>query len=170
MSRCIVRGKHTSHHYFGLVCLLAIMTVIIIALSACGGTSNATPTGGAGSATAVASPSATGGTSGGTTQGLIAQGDQLSQQLGCRGCHSIDGTRAIGPTWKGLFMSQVTLTDGSTVTADDAYLKESITQPDAKIVQSYKAGVMSAAIQGVMGQISQDDNLNALVEYIKSLK
>lgn len=149
------------------LCLAVALSVAV--LSACGGTA-ATPTSSAVPATVIPSPTATSGPSGGLDQALVAQGDHLSQQLGCRSCHSINGTKIVGPTWKGLYLSKVTLNDTVVVTADDQYLRESITQPDAKIVQGYQPGVMSGATRWKMDQINEDNNVNALVEYIKSLK
>lgn len=101
---------------------------------------------------------------------LAPKGQQLAQQLGCLACHSTTGQQIVGPSWKGLAGSQRQLQDGSTVAADDAYIKESILQPDAKIVKGFPQGVMAGAIAPVEPQIQQGDNLDALVAYIKSLK
>ena len=49
-------------------------------------------------------------------------------------CHSIDGGRGSGPLFKGIYRRTEKMTDGSVITVDDAYLRESIVQPDAKIV------------------------------------
>lgn len=49
-------------------------------------------------------------------------------------CHSVDGSASVGPTWKGLYLSQVKLSDGSVVAADEPYLRESISEPGAKTV------------------------------------
>ncbi|HEU0113150.1 MAG TPA: c-type cytochrome [Thermomicrobiales bacterium] len=101
---------------------------------------------------------------------LAAQGAQLFAQFACVGCHSTTGQRMTGPPLNGLAGSQVTLSNGQTVTADAAYLRESILQPDAKTVQGYPSGVMAATISGFESQIQQDDNLQALIAYIESLK
>jgi cytochrome c1 len=97
----------------------------------------------------------------------VATGKQLAASLGCTGCHSVDGTPGAGPTWKALAGSQVKLADGTTVTADDAYLAESIRDPDKQIVASFKPGVMSSVIKP--GSVSQAD-AQALVAYVDSLK
>src|SRR5271167_209928 len=47
----------------------------------------------------------------------VARGRELYQADGCSGCHSLDGTRGTGPSWKGLAGSQVKLSDGRTLTA-----------------------------------------------------
>jgi cytochrome c oxidase subunit 2 len=60
----------------------------------------------------------------------------------CAGCHSIDGSRLVGPTWLGLYGRQEELTDGTTVTADDDYIHNSIINPNAQIVATYSGGQM----------------------------
>jgi cytochrome c551/c552 len=101
---------------------------------------------------------------------LAAKGQELAQQFGCLACHSTTGQQIVGPTWKGLAGSQRQLANGQTVAADDAYIKESILQPDAKIAKGFAPGIMSGAVTAVEPQIQQGDNLDALVAYIKSLK
>ncbi len=90
-------------------------------------------------------------------------GAQLSIDLGCLVCHSIDGSAGLGPTWAGLAGSTRSLADGSTVTATASYIQESIVAPDAKIVAGYSAGVM----QNNYGGLSAEE-LTALVAYISS--
>jgi cytochrome c2 len=102
---------------------------------------------------------------GGTAAG--GTGKELFISLGCQSCHTIDGTKATGPTLKGLFGSKVKLANGQTVTADQAYLLESILDPDKQIVAGYQPGVMSQVIKP--GQISRAD-AKKLVDYIKTLK
>lgn len=92
------------------------------------------------------------------------RGQQLATSLGCRGCHSIDGSKLIGPSWQGLYGSQVTLSDGSTVTADDAYLIESISNPSAKIVKGFEATTAMPKFDLTDAQIKD------LVAYIATLK
>ena len=62
-----------------------------------------------------------------------APAQSLLDQYGCTACHSIDGTPSTAPTFKGLYGSKRTLADGSTVTADDAYILQSIETPEAKV-------------------------------------
>lgn len=72
--------------------------------------------------------------------GAKVDGRKLAQEKGCLGCHSLDGSQSVGPTFKGLYGSAVkVLIDGkpATVTADEAYLKESIRTPAAKIVEGF---------------------------------
>lgn len=96
-------------------------------------------------------------------QALIALGKKLHQERTCIACHSTNGTKGVGPTWKGLYGSKVTLTNGKTVVADSAYIAKSIMQPSADIVKGFN-DVMPH------GLISKPENLHALIEFIKSLK
>lgn len=86
----------------------------------------------------------------------------LAVDLGCSSCHSVDGARSEGPTWAGLWGSEVTLTDGTTVTADDAYIRESILEPQAKVHEGF--GNSMPAVEVTDAQVDQ------LVAYIKSLQ
>jgi len=94
-------------------------------------------------------------------------GKDLFASLGCQSCHTLDGTKATGPTFKALFGSKVKLANGQTVTADEAYLLESILDPDKQIVQGYQPGVMSAVIKP--HQVSMA-NAKKLVAFIKQIR
>lgn len=92
-------------------------------------------------------------------------GEQLVQENACLACHSVDGSEDLqGPTWQGLFGHEVELSDGSTVTADENYIRESILEPGAKIVEGYN-NVMSP----YQGQLN-DEQISAIIEYIKTLE
>lgn len=92
-----------------------------------------------------------------------ARGQALATQNGCLGCHTVDGSALVGPTWFGIYGSQVKLSDGSTVTVDDAYIKESILEPQAKIVSGFETQLMPT-FQLTDAQISD------IIAYIKTLK
>jgi len=92
-----------------------------------------------------------------------ARGEAFVAQNACSACHSIDGSAGQGPTWKGLFGSQVELADGTTVTADEAYIKESILQPQAKIVSGFET-VLMPTFQFTDQQIAD------IIAYMKTLK
>jgi cytochrome c oxidase subunit 2 len=92
-----------------------------------------------------------------------SKGQQVAKDRGCANCHTPDGRRSEGPTWKGLYGSTVTLADGSTVVADDAYLARSIREPKAQMVQGYKSPMPTTP--GVT-----DAEIAAITEYIKALK
>jgi len=94
-----------------------------------------------------------------------ARGQTLYTQLGCKTCHSLDGSKGIGPTWKGLFGSKVSLADDTTVTADQAYLAESIKVPSAKTVAGFSANAMPN-----FGLILKDSQIADLVAFIMTVK
>ena len=127
----------------------------VIGVAGCGGggSSSSTPT-----PTKTPAPASAG--------GAAAQGKALYASKGCQTCHSIDGSKRTGPTWKGLAGSTVKLTGGKTAKADDAYLLSSIEDPDKQIVAGYQPGVMSGSIP--KGSIAAAD-ARKLVAYIKSL-
>lgn len=94
----------------------------------------------------------------------LKRGEELFKTKLCATCHSIDGTRLVGPSMKGLYGKTEELADGSKVVVDDEYIKESILNPSAKIVKSYPP-----AMPSFKGQLSEED-IKSLIEYIKSLK
>jgi cytochrome c oxidase subunit 2 len=98
------------------------------------------------------------------TETVEIDGASLAQSTGCMACHTTDGNALVGPSWLGIYGTTRTLADGSTVEVDDAYLRESIEAPNAKLVEGF-AGLMPA----YAGQLSSEE-INALVDYIKSLR
>jgi cytochrome c oxidase subunit II len=99
---------------------------------------------------------------GGNFGSLAANGEAMFQQLGCPTCHRPEG-QGRGPNLAGVFGSQVQLEDGRIVTADENYIRESILAPNAKIVSGFKP------IMPVFQGLVTEEDLNALVAYIKSL-
>ena len=83
-------------------------------------------------------------------------------QKGCAGCHLPDG-KGPGPSLVGLFGKQVKLSTGGTVIADEAYFRESILEPLAKIVAGYQP--IMPPFKGLLSE----DQLLQLIAYIKSL-
>jgi len=92
-----------------------------------------------------------------------ARGQTLATQNGCFGCHTVDGSAGQGPTWQGIYGSQVKLADGSTVTVDDAYIKESVLSPQAKIVAGFETVKMPTFD-------FTNDQISDIIAYIKTLK
>jgi cytochrome c oxidase subunit 2 len=97
-------------------------------------------------------------------ESLAQAGERLFQQLACHTCHREDG-RGQGPSLRGLFGRPVALADGRTVVADEAYLRESILNPNAKIVAGFPA---PSGMPTYQGQITEEQLLQ-LVAYLKSL-
>ena len=93
----------------------------------------------------------------------LAVGEKLFSELACNTCHMADG-KGRGPSYLGVYGSKVKLADGSTVTADDSYIRESILQPNVKIVAGFQPVMPS--FQGLV----TEDQILALTAYIKSLK
>jgi Cytochrome c len=137
----------------------AVLLVVSCLAAGCGGTQSSTPS--AASATS-STPKVAGG-------GLVARGATLYQEDGCSSCHSLNGTRMTGPSWKGLAGSRVTLSDGRTVIADNAYLTRHIVEPDALTVRGYPGEVMKQAIEALHLK-SHPAELRALVAFIDSLR
>lgn len=101
--------------------------------------------------------------SGGGPMGSLSQtGQGIFQSLGCSTCHRMD-TQGRGPNLMGVFGKPVLLEDGRTVTADENYIRESILSPAAKVVSGFKP--IMPTFQGIVSE----EQLNALVAYIKSL-
>lgn len=92
---------------------------------------------------------------------LAARGLEVAQQNGCIACHTLDGSVGIGPTWLGMYGKTETLTDGSTIVVDDAYIIESINRPDAKQVQGFENLMVRYFLQ--------EEDLDALVEFTRQL-
>jgi cytochrome c oxidase subunit 2 len=90
-------------------------------------------------------------------------GEKLFTQLACTTCHVSNGTGR-GPSLNGVYGAKVLLADGSTVTADESYIRESILQPKAKIVAGYQP-----VMPTFQGLVTEEQILN-LTAYIKSLQ
>lgn len=113
---------------------------MIVLASACGGADRPEP--------ASASPE-------------VAKGAEVAKSLGCAACHSVDGSGRTGPTWLGLYGEDVPLKNGTTVLADDAYIRRSIDDPPSEIVDGYSP---------IMPKFDlSDGELSALTAYIRSL-
>jgi cytochrome c oxidase subunit 2 len=100
--------------------------------------------------------------SGGGGMSMAARGEQLFQQLGCVGCHLNDGSGR-GPSLAGRYGAQEQLANGSSVVVDDGYVRESILNPQAKLVAGY--GPLMPTFQGLVNE----EGVMSLIEYIKSL-
>ena len=102
--------------------------------------------------------------SGGAAEGSLASaGAKLFQDLACNTCHRPDA-QGRGPVLEGLFGKTVTLQSGETVTVDEAYVRESILTPSAKITAGFQP--IMPTFQGLV----TEEQLLALIEYVKSLQ
>lgn len=92
----------------------------------------------------------------------ISRGEQTARSVGCLACHG--DVVSVGPTFNSLFQSEVLLDDESIVTADEAYIIESILEPQAKVVAEY---------QNLMPRLADnltEEEIKDLVSYIQSFK
>jgi cytochrome c oxidase subunit 2 len=93
-----------------------------------------------------------------------ATGEKLFEQFQCASCHRRDGQPGRGPSLAGVFGNNVALTSGTSLVADEAYLRESIMRPAAKVVAGYQP-----IMPTYEGQIGEEGVLD-LIAYIKSLE
>ncbi|MET0458587.1 MAG: c-type cytochrome [Ilumatobacteraceae bacterium] len=119
--------------------LLATPVVLVFGAAACGGDDDAGPP---------RSPEA-------------AEGRQIAVRSGCAACHGADGQGGTGPAWDDVLGTDVMLDDGSTVTADEAYLARSIADPDAEVVDGF-------SIKMPQNQLT-DEEIAKVVAYIVAL-
>ena len=97
---------------------------------------------------------------------LAKRGEKLFALKACASCHSVDSPAVkVGPSLFKKFGTEEPMVDGTTLKVDENYLRESILEPNKHIVKGFPAGVMPT----FQGQLNENE-LNALVEYIKELK
>jgi mono/diheme cytochrome c family protein len=100
----------------------------------------------------------------------VEEGRRLSQLYGCAACHATTAgaPSGLGPTWKGLYGSARTYAKGVLrATADDAYLRESMLEPTAKVVTGYERG--EAGMPSYAGVLN-DAQIASIVLFIRSLQ
>lgn len=131
---------------------LGIRTVLVIVLAlvavGCGGSDNADSSGNGGDTNEV------------NLDALQANID-LARDAGCSGCHTIDGKSSYGPTWEGLYGTEITLEDGTVRTADQEYIRTAIVDPSAE------------RREGVSGTMPQnrlsEEEVDTLIELIQAI-
>jgi cytochrome c oxidase subunit 2 len=96
-----------------------------------------------------------------------ATGRRIMQNIGCFACHSIDGTKLVGPSFKGIWGATHTVTTGRDkreVEVDEEYIRRSIYDPNADVVEGFNRGLMLL----YEGQLSEED-VEYIIEYLKTL-
>ena len=93
----------------------------------------------------------------------VDYGETLYNQRGCKGCHSIDGSKRVGPSFQESFGNNRAFASGEAIVADENYIRESILYPKAKVVAGYQPVMPS-----YKGQLS-DDDIYCLIEYLKTV-
>jgi cytochrome c oxidase subunit 2 len=98
--------------------------------------------------------------------GLARLGERLSVTKGCVACHSSDGSRLVGPSYKGSYgLSKIVITGGAErkIVVDDDYIRTSILEPNADVVKGFQP------LMPPQGGLVSGDEIEALIAYIKSL-
>jgi len=96
------------------------------------------------------------------------EGLVILKKNACTGCHSIDGTKIVSTSFKGLYgKEEKVITDGKerTVTVDDAYIRTSIYEPDKDLVVGYQKGLMKT-YKGII----TEEEMTQVIDYLKSIK
>ncbi len=97
------------------------------------------------------------------TEAITAKrGKKIAKSNGCFSCHTTDGTEKAAPTFKNLYGRKTTLKNGLAVTADSAYLAQSIKDPNAKIVKGF------SPLMPPFNYL-EDDQIASIIAYIKSI-
>jgi cytochrome c oxidase subunit 2 len=91
----------------------------------------------------------------------VKKGEKLYRTLGCAQCHTLDGTRLVGPSWKDLWGKTETLTGGTKILVDKPYVSESILQPLAKIVDGYPPSMPPFVLK--------DNDIEGIIAFMKSI-
>jgi len=97
-----------------------------------------------------------------------ATGKRIMQNIGCFACHTVDGTKLVGPSFKGIWGEEQTVVTGKEtrkVKVDEEYIKRSVYDPNADVVEGFMKGLMVS----YQGQLSEDDIAN-IAEYLKTVK
>ncbi len=97
-----------------------------------------------------------------------ATGKRIMQNIGCFACHSLDGSKLVGPSFKGVWGTERTVKTGKEmrqVMADEEYIKSSIYDPNADLVDGFGKGLMLT----YEGQLSEED-IGNIIEYLKTVK
>jgi cytochrome c oxidase subunit 2 len=91
-------------------------------------------------------------------------GQHLYEVRGCKSCHSMDGSSGTGPSFKGIYGQTHTFSNAPPTRVDDNYIRESILDPAVKIREGY------AAVMPTFRGALSDEEIGAIIEFIKSLK
>lgn len=101
---------------------------------------------------------------GGEHEPLAVRGERILKSAGCLNCHAVEGKEKIGPNFHGVYGSTVPLADGTSVKADEEYLRESIVDPGAKVVKGYPN------VMPTYKTTLKPEEVEAVVEYMKTRK
>ena len=91
-------------------------------------------------------------------------GKKIFEDMACNVCHTINGSLKLGPSLQDQYGKKILHTDGTVAVVDDKYIRESIISPLRYIVDGY------TPIMPSYEPILNDEDINNLIEYIKTLK
>ena len=94
----------------------------------------------------------------------VTIGKTLYAKYTCNTCHSADGTKLVGPSFQGIWGRQEQMADGSTITVDENYIRESILNPGAKVVAGYQP------VMPTFTGLVKPEHIDFLIAYIRSLQ
>ncbi len=103
-----------------------------------------------------------------TTASADHPGLQVIKRNACISCHSLDGTKLIGPSFKGVWgITETVVTDGveREIVVDEEYIKKSIYEPNADVTKGYNPGLMIP-----YKDLVSEEEANDIIEYLKTLK
>ncbi|MEQ9365340.1 MAG: c-type cytochrome [Leptospirales bacterium] len=92
---------------------------------------------------------------------ISAEKGESIYQGNCVSCHSVDGSRIVGPSFQGLYGTNRAFADGSNAEADENYIRSSILNPNEQIVEGYPAAM---PVQNL-----SDSEIQSVIEYMKTL-
>jgi cytochrome c oxidase subunit 2 len=98
------------------------------------------------------------------TMPLNELGKLVHDNRGCATCHSLDGSRGQGPSWKGIFGATHQMTDGTQIKVDENYIRQSILEPNVHVVQGFEP--VMPTYKGML----RDREVSGVIEFIKQLK
>jgi cytochrome c oxidase subunit 2 len=106
----------------------------------------------------------------GLSEDPVERGEKWAGQFGCVACHSVDGSKLVGPSWLDMCDGQETMSDGSVLETTDDYIRESILNSDAHIVQGFAAGIMPKQfIDPITKKQITDQQISDLIAYRRSI-
>ena len=92
------------------------------------------------------------------------RGKELFTKMACNTCHSVDGSKNVGPTFKGVFGTQEELASGEFILVDENYMRESMLLPQAKVVKGFDP--VMPTFEGIL----KDQDIDDLIAYLKTLE
>ena len=92
----------------------------------------------------------------------VQRGLALVNEKACTACHALDGSRGIGPSWVGIYGTTSRFADGTTALVDDAYLRRSMLEPAAQVVEGFDSVMAPAAVT--------DDQVLDIIALIRELQ